>query len=55
MKPKTIIVNELSNITLTASVKMSRSLRWRIRIAIWLISLAARITGAGFKVTEVEE
>jgi hypothetical protein len=51
---KTIIVNELSNIVMTVNVQMSWRLKWRLRLAVWLITRAARLVGAEFKLIEVD-
>lgn len=40
---------------ITVHIKMPRFWKWRYRLAVWLIALAARIAGLGFKVDITEE
>ena len=40
---------------ITVHIKMPHLWRWRYRLAVWLIALAAKIAGLGFKTDILEE
>ena len=50
--PKTITVKNLGYTTMI--VKISKGLKWRIAVGIWLIKIAAIIMGVGIKIEDKE-